>query len=306
MEESFKERIKYKGEIKDISLQICKDYGLGDFKSNQIIIMGYEDFNFILETSKGKYFVKIFSDFRTLEDCKRYIEIMEKANEKGVKVPKFYKSKKEHLKIININNVELRLCVMEFINGKTIYELEKQLDNKEIKFIAHQTALINSIKLKPKLIYDEWAITNLLSEFEKKRKFLSEEDLRLIEPLIKEFKDLEIEKLPHCFVHGDITETNIMKDNKGDLWIIDFSVSNYYPRIQELAVLACNLFFDEKNKENTEKNLKTALEEYQKVISLTEKELESLPTYIKLAHTMHILNANFEKINKENNSIENE
>lgn len=107
-------------------------------------------------------------------------------------------------------------------------------------------------------------------------------------------------------VHGDIIATNVMKDKKNKLWIIDFAVSNYYPRIQELAVMACNILFDEKNKKKSETNLKTALEEYQKTIELTPREIEVLPTYIKLAHAMHILEANYEKVAEKNDSDENE
>ena len=33
----------------------------------------------------------------------------------------------------------------------------------------------------------------------------------------------------------------VMKDNNGKLWIIDFAVSNYMPRIVDLAVSSCNL-----------------------------------------------------------------
>jgi Ser/Thr protein kinase RdoA (MazF antagonist) len=156
------------------------------------------------------------------------------------------------------------------------------------------------------VIYDAWAITNFLKEFKKKGKSLSKDDLKLVEPLVKKYKELKIEELPHCFVHGDIIATNLMKDNKGNLWIIDFSVSNYYPRIQELAVLACNLFFEENNKDKSKENLEIALKEYQKVIALTKEELNVLPIYIELAHAMHLLSANFEKVKKNNQTDENE
>jgi len=73
-----------------------------------------------------------------------------------------------------------------------------------------------------------------------------------------------------------------------------------------LAVLACNLFFNAKSKEESENNLNIALEEYQKRIPLTDKELVTLPTYIKLAHAMHILCANYEEVAKNNVSEENE
>ncbi len=306
MEEKFKERINYNRDIKDISMQICKDYNLGEFKSNELILIGYEDFNFILETSNGKFMVKVFAKLRNLEDCERYIEIMEKAIEKGIATPKLLKSTQGHLYVSEIDNTKLRLCVSEFIDGKTLFELKTKLNNEEITFIANQAAMINSIDLKPKTLYDEWAITNFLKEFEKKKVALSKEDLEIIEPLVNKFKELKIDNLPHSFVHGDIITTNVMKDSDNKLWIVDFSVSNYYPRIQELAVIACNLLFDENSKENSERNFKTALNEYIKITPLTKSELNALPTYIELAHAMHLLSANYEKVEKNNLSEENE
>jgi Ser/Thr protein kinase RdoA (MazF antagonist) len=73
-----------------------------------------------------------------------------------------------------------------------------------------------------------------------------------------------------------------------------------------LAVLACNLFFNEKSRAESENNLRIMLNEYQKTITLTAKELDSLPTYIKLAHAMHLLCANYEKVVNKNNLQENE
>jgi len=306
MEDKYKARINFHGDLKDVSMLICKDYNLGEFKSNEIILIGYEDFNFILETSKGKYFVKTFANFRKMDDCKRYIDIMEKAMEAKIATPKLIKSKKGYLYITEINNTKLRLCVMEFIDGKNLFESREKLNDMEIKFISNQAALINSLKIKPNFIYDRWAIVNFLKEFEEKGKSLSNDDLKILKPLINEFKQLNIEKLPHCFVHGDIIAPNVIKDKYGKLWIIDFSVSNYYPRVQELAVLACNLYFNEDSKEKTIKNLEIALKEYQKIIKLTEEELSILPLFIKLAHAMHVLCAGFEKNIRNNTSIENE
>jgi len=304
--EKFYKRIGYKGKIDDISLAICKDFKLGEFLSNKLILIGYEDFNFVLETTKGKYFVKIFSNFRKDEECRRYVDIMLKAVEKKVSFPKLFKSEQSYLYITKINKTKLRLCVMEYINGKSYFSLGQKPNLDEIRYLAHQAALINSIDMKPEFVYDSWAIVNFLDEFRKKGEYLLPEDLRIIKPLIKEFEYMKIQELPHCFVHGDIIATNVMKDDNNKIWIIDFAVSNYYPRIQELAVLACNMFFDENSKLESEKNLKTALEEYQKTIQLTPRELEVLPKYIKLAHAMHILRANYEKVVEKDNSGESE
>lgn len=303
--EKFFERINYKGKIDDISSVICKDFQIGDFLSNKLILSGYEDFNFILETTKGKYFVKIFSSIRTDDDCRRYIDILLNVIEAGVSFPELFKSKQDYLYTEIINATKLRISVMEYIDGKSYYFLNQKPSIDEIKVLAQQAALINSIDIKPKAIYDEWAIVNFSKEFKKKRKYLSQEDLNTIESLLQKFEDMNIEKLPHCFVHGDIIVTNVMKGKDGKISIIDFGVSNYYPRIQELAVLACNMLFDENDKSKSENNLRVALKEYQKTIALTPKELEVLSTYIEIAHAMHLLSANYEKVVKKNNSEEN-
>ena len=47
-------------------------------------------------------------------------------------------------------------------------------------------------------------------------------------------------------------------------------------------------------------------EQYQKIIKLEKKELQSLPTYIKFAHAMHIIPSTREKVFENNTSAENE
>ncbi|MFA5871567.1 MAG: phosphotransferase [Parcubacteria group bacterium] len=304
--EKFFQRIGYKGKLEDVSFDICQNFKLGDFVSNKLVTVGYEDFNYVLKTTRSSYFVKIFANFRTEKDCSGIIDIMSKVIDQGVAVPKLLKSKQGYLYEVKINNTKLRLCVMEYVDGEDFLRSKQKVNPNEIKFITRQAALINSLKIKPKSIYDSWAIINFAKEFRKKGKYLKPGDLKIVAPLMKEFKKLQIEKLPHCFIHGDIIKPNVMKDKHGKIWIIDFSVSGYYPRVQELAVLTCNLFFDEDSKSKSEENLKLALKEYQKKIKLTARELEALPVYIKLAHAMHILLANYQKIVEKNNSKENE
>ena len=44
------------------------------------------------------------------------------------------------------------------------------------------------------------------------------------------------------------------------------------------------------------KNYELTLDEYQKVLPLEQAEIDILPTYIKLAHAMHIIPATREKL----------
>lgn len=306
MEAIFKQRIGFDGNLKEISEIICKEFNLGEFLACKIIPVGYEDFNFYLKTTEGRFFVKIFANSRSLDDCKRIVNIFVKAFTAGISIPKLYKSGQGYLHIKNIGHSILRICVMDFIEGKDFYSSKTKVTKEDMLSVTHQATLIDTLDIESSGIYDRWAIANFLQEFKKKSKYLDAQDLELINPFVKKFQDLNIEKLPHCFIHGDIIKTNTIKDKNNKIYIVDFSVSNYYPRIQELAVLACDMLFNKDSKKESEENLKNALKEYRKIIKLTPKELESLPTYIKLAHAMHVLGATFEKRVKNNNSAEND
>ena len=306
MKDYFKQRLGCQGDLKEISKKICNDFKLGDFLKYKIIPIGYEDFNFSLETTNGKFFVKIFSKERTLKDCKRNVNVLIKSLEAGISTPELYQSNQGYLHLIYIGKLTLRLCVMSFVDGEDFFTSKTKVTKENILTLAQQASSINSIEIKPLRIYDPWAVPNFPIEFEKKSQYLEKEDLELIQPLLEKFKNLNVETLPYCFTHGDIIKTNIIKDGNNKIWIVDFSVSNYYPRIQELAVLACDILFNENDKEESEQNLKNALEEYQKTIKLTSKEIKLLPIYIKFAHAMHLLLATYEKKAKNNKSKENE
>ena len=84
-----------------------------------------------------------------------------------------------------------------------------------------------------------------------------------------------------------------MLDDDSKVWILDFAVSNYLPRIIDLAVTSCNMCLDEKSKDKTYENITLLLNEYDKYNKLTEYELEVFGIFYKLANAMHILQPQF-------------
>ena len=301
----FQKRISFTGNVEPVLIEICKRYKLDEYKSYELILIGYEDFNLILKTRKDNYFVKILASYRTRADCQRYIEIIKESIAHGVQHPKLLKCSTGLLCCIKKGKGALRLFVTEFIDWQSFYESGINVNNKEAKFLIRQVAFINSVKLKPKFIYDSWAISNFLKEYNKKKQYLSAKDRKVIDLLAKQFSRLSFGKFPHCLVHGDIHRANVLKDKKGQLFIIDFSVANYYPRIQELAVLLCSILFDEKHPENAESQRRFALAEYQKYIPLTKYELDCFSLYCDVAHAMHVLQATYEQEKNRNTSKEN-
>ena len=184
--------------------------------------------------------------------------------------------------------------------------MSNQKANKNvIKELARQTVMINQLNIKPDFIYDSWAIINFEQEYKKKREYVSDEYREEFDRLLNQFKELDFDKLPKGFVHGDIISTNVMLDNNSKIWIIDFAVSNYLPRIIDLAVTSCNMCLDNSSKEKTYENIYLLVSEYNKYAPLTEYELNVFSIFYKLANAMHILQTQY-IIKTDGDSEENE
>ena len=84
-----------------------------------------------------------------------------------------------------------------------------------------------------------------------------------------------------------------MKDNNGKLWIIDFAVSNYMPRIVDLAVSSCNLCLNPKSLKETKSGIEMILKEYEKYNKLTDYEKEVFPIFFDIANAMGILQISY-------------
>ena len=287
--QDFNRRIELNTDLKNISEQICSKYNLGEFISNELITIGYEDYNYYLTTSKGKYCVKIFSKIRTNEDIKNYLDRIRVVANSNINAPKPLFIDEDIFYSLDFENNHYDICVFEYINGKNYFELNQKPNKEEIREIAKQTAMINNLDIKPEFIYDAWAIINFEEEYKRKRIYLEDYYQKEFDNLLKELKCIDFDKLPKAFVHGDIINTNVMKDNNSKIWIIDFAVSNYLPRIIDLAVISCNMCLDESSKQTTIDNITTLLTEYNKYNQLTEYELETFWTFYKLANAMHIL-----------------
>lgn len=290
----FFERIDVNSTLSEISELICSKCKIKDYVSSRIVEVGYEDFNFIIETKTEKYFIKIFNKDRTNEDCKNYIDRIKLSNSIDINAPKIicYDN-------IEIDNKELLFVILEYINGKSFLDLGQIPNEMEIKEIIRQMANIHRVDLKTEFIYDSWTITNFTNEFNKKGQFLDKEYYDKFSELSNKLQKVDFSKLPHSFVHGDIISSNVIKDDKNKLWIIDFAVSNYLPRIIDLVVIGDNLCLDSESKENTIKNFKLIISEYEKYNELTDYEKEIIPLFYDIGNAMGVLQINYLKQNGE-------
>jgi Ser/Thr protein kinase RdoA (MazF antagonist) len=298
----FQKRIEYQEPLAELLIEVANEFQLDEYQSHAVIEHGYEDFNVNLTTTSGNYIVKVLAKYRTPADCQRFTDIMTAVDKADLAHPKIFSSNQGLLHSFLINDQKASVLVMEFIDGQSFYESKEQPSESEVKFLVNQAIIINQLPIKPPYLYDTWAVVNFDHEYRKIRPNLSAADQALIDPTLEEFTKLDLNSLPHCFVHGDLIDTNVLKNNSGQLYIIDFSCSNYYPRIQELAILLCDILFDSNHPENFDKTYQLALETYQQQIKLTSQELEALPLYVKAAHAMHIVGASATILDEEDST----
>lgn len=303
--QDFNKRIGLNTDLKNISEQICSQYNLGGFISNELITIGYEDYNYYLTTTKGKYCVKIFNNIRTRQDIVNYLERIRVVANSQINAPKPLKINNDIVLELDYKKNHYDICVFEYIDGKNYFELNQKASKEIIKELAKQTAMINQLDIKPDFIYDSWAIINFEEEYKNKREYLSDKYKEEFDKLLTKFKCIDLDKLPKGFVHGDIISTNVMLDSTNKVWIIDFAVSNYLPRIIDLAVISCNMCLDNSSKENTYENIALLVSEYNKYTPLSEYELSAFRTFYKLANAMHILQTQY-IIKTDGDSVENE
>lgn len=174
-------------EIEDINILsslVCNEYQLGNLENTHVIQIGYEDFNAIITTTTGKYLMKVFRNSRTDEEVLQCINRSYTAVQNNVKTPKILKnSKNEIVSIIRYLNSRFRLSVIEYIDGDNFFDLHRKPTLEKLKKIVDIGSNLNKIDYRPNFIYDTWAITSFCNEFEKKKKYLEEKYLKIVEPI---------------------------------------------------------------------------------------------------------------------------
>ena len=305
--QQFNDRIKLNHPLDTLSKIVCKQYNLGEFLDNKLIEIGYEDFNYILTTSKGKFVVKVFSTERTTCDANDLAKRASVAYENGVACPQIYKTQTDDILFVtSLGGVEYRLLVMEYIHGKDFFTLQQLPTENDLELIAIELAKLNNIEYKPNFIYDRWAIVNFEKEYQKNINLVESEDIPLVDIAYKVFKSCDFSKLSYGFVHGDIIETNVIKSSDKKIFFIDFSVSNYLPKIVDLAVTICDLCLDMDDIEVSKKRATKFIQDYEKISPLSDYDKLCLKKFIVCHQAITILETMREKKVENNQTQENE
>jgi Ser/Thr protein kinase RdoA (MazF antagonist) len=297
------DRLAYTGDLEPVIDRLCAAYNVGTPAGSSVIEVGYEDCNVIVETVQDKYLAKMFAKSRTTEEIARYTTTMQKVVEAGVHHPELLTTSSGE---VVYTDTGITLVLMRFVEGKTFFELDQAPDTEERKAVLEQAAKVNSIDYKPSYLFDSWAIPNIRAMFDKVRQFVEPDDLKLVEQAMAGYEAIPVDDLPHCFVHGDFTKTNVLKGDDGKIYILDFSVANWYPRIQELAVIAANLLHVDSDSGSLEDRCNIVADEYSQFNGITDEERQHLPAYALAGIAMEFMGAHQEKHINGNDTEETE
>lgn len=299
------QRLEYTGDLHPVFQSVAHDFGFGELDSYEIVDIGYEDFNVVIQTGGQKYFVKIFSKERSADEIHRYAGVVEAALAAGVRHPKLHEHQGKP--IYTEPTSGLKMAVMQFVEGKTFYQDGKRTPtDEELKQVLAQAVLIAKTPLRPVLLEDSWAIQNTGKWYEEIKDKLTETDRALIEQALEDFQHTNYEQLPHCLVHGDLIKSNLMIGTDNKIFVLDFSVANWYPRVQELAVIGANLMNDGGALVDFKTLVHKIVTIYQEQGGeLTQEEIEALPAVTRLAYAAELVGSLKEEILNGNDTDEN-
>ncbi len=305
METIFK-RIGKEVDITVLSNLICKSYELGQYQKHNFIFVGIDDLSYYLNTTKGKYVVKIINHEKTKEEIESFISKNLIILKNGIKAPKILSNGKKNIFTCNIDGITINLIVMEYISGKDLYSLNQEIMKADIDKLIDILIPLHMMKEKvDNKEYDEYCFMQIKKDYQKTKYLLPNDIKQQVEEAIEAFNKVELAELPKCFIHGDLISTNIMKDNKDELWLIDFYQSGNGIRVLDIVKILNSVIDNYQYKDKTEELEQYFLKQYAKRNPLTDYELEILPVLRKIDVVTGIMLETYDAI-KDGNSEENE
>lgn len=305
METIFK-RIGKEIDIKKLSKLVCESYQLGEYQNHNLIFVGIDDLSYYLDTTKGKYVVKMINHEKTKEEIEGFVGKNLVIFKNGIKAPKILSNGEENLFTCNMDDVQINLIVMECIDGRDLYSFNQKITKADIDKLIDNVTLLHNIKdIVENKEYDEYCFMQIKKDYQKTKSFLPKGIKQKVKEAIQEFDKIKINQLPKCFIHGDLISTNIMKDKKDELWLIDFYQSGNGIRVLDIVKILNSVIDNYQYKDEVEELEQYFLKQYRKRIPLTEYELEVLPILRKIDVITGIMLETYDAIKGEN-SEENE
>lgn len=217
---------------------VAEEYSLGAVGSWSVITTGYEDCNVVIRLGSFRVVVKVFAFGRPAAVAERTAGLITRARAAGVRHPRLRPDASGRL----VHRYDGHcLVVMDFVPGRTFYELGRPPEGDELAAVVEQAVRIHSVDAHPEPVFDPWAIENLVPLAGQVRGLLDDERRRLVDAAIADVLRIDRASLPEALIHADLTAGNVLLGSDGLVTVLDFALANRWPRLQEIAVIAASL-----------------------------------------------------------------
>jgi len=268
---------------------IASSYALGDIIASVPILIGYQDYNVDLTTSKGRYVVKIFSKEKSKERIDDVVWAYAHSAKLGVPVAQIIQTPDKRPVIeISGDSRPVYACVFAYFPSKPLTRVP--VTDTDLDLLTNAMAAIHRIPKTVHRYYDTLGIINLTDLYKKNNAALNTEELAIITPVVAKMSKIDFSAFPHSIIHGTFEKENVLKNPTGEIRLLDFGCMDYNASILDIATYIANftLYLDDTRRTHVAHRI---LEVYEQSRPLTSAERAALPTLIRsqfAAHAIHM------------------
>ena len=216
------------------------------------------------------------------------------AFENGVPTPRVYKdSQGKILSSIGVSGADFYVGLMDYINAKDFFSLGERPSKEDLGQLVDVADKIRKIDYKPDFIYDSWALSSFIGQFDKKRGRLDAGALEAIRPIADMFRKFDYDGLPKAFCHADMHAANLIKDGAGKVWVIDWGVSNYMARVSELIVLLSGVWQPVDDGESVSRS-EFVIKKWCDKVGATQAEVSAIEPLLMVKAAIRVMNPSYE------------
>ena len=256
---------------------LIDNYDIGLLKNFEGILEGVENTNYKITTSQNVYILTIFEKRMNVHELPFFIKLQNHLSNKNIKCPHPISNRSGQ----HINTIENKPCViMSFLSGQKIenpnthhcYQIGKQIAN-----IHHHT---NDFKLTRNNNLHQ---SNWRNIFNKCQESQDNRYNGLFKSIDKELEYLDNNwpvNLPEGVIHADVFQDNVffIKNTLSGLIDFYFACNDFYA--YELTICINAWCFDNNVTFDKEKYV-AILQGYQKIRTLSHKEIDNFPTLLR-------------------------
>jgi Ser/Thr protein kinase RdoA (MazF antagonist) len=272
-------------------------FGFGSLTSSRAMTVGYEDCNALVETTSGRYFLKLFHEEKGETGCRRHLRVLRDAIFAGMQHPTVYPCMPQFgvdgepwLAALVFDDVVVFACAMAVIDGPSMYDDRRPLNDSELRSLTDQVAAMHMVRPTPAAQPDSWSCMALPSGFANYAGNLGS-DRERVGQAAAAFGAMNFQGFEWRMVHADLVPTNLMRDGLGGVHIIDFGRADVLPRIVDLAMLMAQTLVDPDTRTPDVVRIAQLLRGYHSACPLNDAERTALPVFSAAVSAMYVIGA---------------